>query len=249
MIANVSGRPYQRDLVRQTLAEQIGNSVQWLETMLYLLRPGVAQRLAGFVKRGGTLVGAYQTGLADENDLCFEGRVPHDLTDVFGLYREEIDSLWDGQSNRMAWNGKDYTLTELCERVHPLAAQTLSVYAEDFYAGEPALTLNAYGAGKAYYLAAKAEDAFLTDFYRQIAPQAGAAPCLDAELPAGVTVTQRETNDTEWLFLQNWNDKPATVVLRDRLADAETERPVQGELILEGYTVRILKRNKAGAIA
>lgn len=38
VIANVSGRPYQRDLVRQTLAEQIGNSVQWLETMLYLLR-------------------------------------------------------------------------------------------------------------------------------------------------------------------------------------------------------------------
>lgn len=38
VVANVNGRPYQRDLVRQTLAEQIGNSVQWLETMVYLLR-------------------------------------------------------------------------------------------------------------------------------------------------------------------------------------------------------------------
>ncbi|TAK15091.1 MAG: [acyl-carrier-protein] S-malonyltransferase [Acidobacteria bacterium] len=38
VVANVNGRPYQHDMVRQTLAEQIGNSVQWLETMLYLMR-------------------------------------------------------------------------------------------------------------------------------------------------------------------------------------------------------------------
>ena len=38
VVANVNGRPYQPDLVRQILSEQIGNSVQWLETMTYLLR-------------------------------------------------------------------------------------------------------------------------------------------------------------------------------------------------------------------
>jgi malonyl CoA-acyl carrier protein transacylase len=38
VISNVSGRPYEGDLVRQTLSEQIGNSVRWLETILYLLR-------------------------------------------------------------------------------------------------------------------------------------------------------------------------------------------------------------------
>ena len=38
VIANVNGRPYQPDLVRQILSEQIGNSVQWLESMLYLMR-------------------------------------------------------------------------------------------------------------------------------------------------------------------------------------------------------------------
>jgi malonyl CoA-acyl carrier protein transacylase len=38
VVANVNGRPYQPDLVRQILTEQIGNSVQWLETITYLLR-------------------------------------------------------------------------------------------------------------------------------------------------------------------------------------------------------------------
>lgn len=37
VISNVSGKPYEADLVRQTLSEQIGNSVRWLESMLYLL--------------------------------------------------------------------------------------------------------------------------------------------------------------------------------------------------------------------
>lgn len=37
VISNVSARPYEADLVRQTLSEQIGNSVRWLESMLFLL--------------------------------------------------------------------------------------------------------------------------------------------------------------------------------------------------------------------
>ena len=37
VISNLSGRPYEGDLVRQTLSEQIGNSVRWLESMRYLL--------------------------------------------------------------------------------------------------------------------------------------------------------------------------------------------------------------------
>ncbi len=37
VISNVSGKPYEGDLVRQTLSEQIGNSVRWLESMVFLL--------------------------------------------------------------------------------------------------------------------------------------------------------------------------------------------------------------------
>jgi malonyl CoA-acyl carrier protein transacylase len=37
VISNVSARPYEGNLVRQGLAEQIGSSVRWLESILYLL--------------------------------------------------------------------------------------------------------------------------------------------------------------------------------------------------------------------
>ena len=37
VISNVTGKPYDPDLLRQTLSEQIGNSVRWLDTIVYLL--------------------------------------------------------------------------------------------------------------------------------------------------------------------------------------------------------------------
>lgn len=37
VISNVRARPYEPDMVRATLAEQIGNSVRWLDSMLFLM--------------------------------------------------------------------------------------------------------------------------------------------------------------------------------------------------------------------
>jgi malonyl CoA-acyl carrier protein transacylase len=37
VISNVTGKPYDPALLRQTLSEQIGNSVRWLDTIVYLL--------------------------------------------------------------------------------------------------------------------------------------------------------------------------------------------------------------------
>lgn len=43
VISNVTGRPYESANVRQTLSEQIGNSVRWLDSMVYLLDQPDAQ--------------------------------------------------------------------------------------------------------------------------------------------------------------------------------------------------------------
>ena len=37
VISNVTGKPYEPDRVRNTLSEQIGSAVRWLDSMLYLL--------------------------------------------------------------------------------------------------------------------------------------------------------------------------------------------------------------------
>ena len=43
VIANVTGEPYAGDQVRDTLGRQIGSSVRWLDSMIWLLRQGVSE--------------------------------------------------------------------------------------------------------------------------------------------------------------------------------------------------------------
>ncbi|MGM8317348.1 beta-galactosidase trimerization domain-containing protein, partial [Clostridium perfringens] len=67
--------------------------------MLYMVRPGVGERLEEFVKNGGTLVTTYWSGIVDENDLCFLGGFPGPLKKVTGIWAEELDALYDEDVN------------------------------------------------------------------------------------------------------------------------------------------------------
>ena len=68
--------------------------------MLYMLRPGVDERIAAFVEAGGTFVATYWTGIVDENDLVFLGGWPGGkLREVLGIWDEEIDALYENDRN------------------------------------------------------------------------------------------------------------------------------------------------------
>lgn len=209
--------------------------------MTYLLRAGFAQRLAQFARNGGTVVGTYWSGIVRESDLCYLGGMPGDgLMELFGLRSEEIDALHDGQTNRlMPQDGMlpapEYRILELCDLVKCSTAKPLATYGDDFYAGKPALTVNAYGQGIAYYLAARTEQAFLDDFAALLSAQLGLAPALDATLPQGVTATRREA-----ILVQNFTGERKRVVLNRNYVDLERNEQVSGSLDLAGFEVRIL---------
>ncbi len=64
----------------------------------------------------------------------------------------------------------------MAERIDAEGAQVLGVYEEDFYAGEPAVTVNQYGRGKAYFIAARTGQDFLDDFYQDLAEALAISP-------------------------------------------------------------------------
>ena len=73
------------------------------------------------------------------------------------------------------------------------------------------MTENTFGAGRAHYIASAAEDRFLADFYGHLLSLRGIAPLL--EVPAGVEVTQRETDQRRLLFVLNHTPNNASVKL------------------------------------
>lgn len=220
--------------------------------MLYLLEPGVAERLEAFVQAGGILVTTYLSGLVNESDLCFTGGDPPALWRTLGLYVEEQDTLTDTQSGTITTTAGsafgfqgDYTFRHYADLVHLETAQALAAYSSEFYAGCPALTVNRHGAGQAYYLAARTEDRFLAALYGALASLAGVTPDLPVSVPPGVSVRVRENAAQRLVFLLNFTDAAQTLTLAGDLTDAESGATAGPDLTLPPYGAAVLVQERS----
>jgi beta-galactosidase len=218
--------------------------------MLYMVRAGVGERIQQFVENGGTFVTTYWSGIVDENDLCFLGGFPGSLRKVLGIWSEEIDALYDGQSNRIAMRegnplglSATYMCSELCDLIHLEGAQALAVYQDDFYAGRPALTVNHFGRGKAYYVASRNQEPFFSDFIGKIVAEAGVRRVIDSALPEGVTAQVRTDREQDVVFVLNFNAEERTVALDEATyTDVLFSSSVEDAVNIPAYGVRILRR-------
>jgi len=187
--------------------------------MAYSLRPGFGERLEAFVQRGGTFVTTYLSGWVDESSLVYEGGFLAPLKKVLGIRSEELDVLVPGQTNRVEMAENElglvgsFEVADFCELIHCDNAKVIGTYGQEFYAGRPALTVNQFGKGLAYYVASRNESAFNDAFLRALARQAGINPVTDATLPNGVTAQARTNGKTEFVFMLNANSHPVSVPL------------------------------------
>ncbi|HEY0068486.1 MAG TPA: beta-galactosidase, partial [Chloroflexia bacterium] len=170
--------------------------------VLHMVKPGLAERIEAQVARGGSFVTTYFSGVVDENELAFEG-YPGPLRNVLGLWIEEIDALYDGQTNRivMSDGSGTYSCARLCDIIRCDAAMPLATYGQDFYAGTPVVTEHSFGQGHSYYLASDPEDRFLSEFYGRLLQAQHIMPLLEA--PHGVEVTTRTDGSRQLLFVLN----------------------------------------------
>lgn len=170
--------------------------------MLYMLPEETADRIRDFVGKGGTFIATYLTSYVDENDLCHIKGFPGYLMELFGIWNEEIDSIYE--KNAIISNGREYEVTDYCERIHPYAeTEVLGFYKSDFYAGEPAVTKHTYGEGTAYYIAARTGQDYLKELYSNILSDNGLVPIVEKFDEESVSVVKRGDK----VFLMNFSDK------------------------------------------
>lgn len=179
--------------------------------MLYMLRPGMPEKISQFVKAGGTFVATYITGYVDEHDLCFLGGFPGPLQETLGIWNEEIDALYNDERRQVTWQGQAYQAKDFCEIIHLKGAEQVGVYDEDFYAGSPAITVNRRGAGRAYYVAARLGEDFQNDFFGQLAADLQLKMALPDSLPEGCTAQVRTDGTWDYVFVMNFLPQPATI--------------------------------------
>lgn len=218
--------------------------------MLYMVRPGVGERIQQFVEAGGTFVATYWSGIVDEFDLCFLGGFPGPLRQTLGVWSEEIDALQDHDVNGIVTNdggglglAKVYEAIELCDLIHLETAEALAVYSSDFYAGRPALTVNQLGKGRAYYIASRNKEPFHSDFYRKLVEQTGVLRALPVELPSGVSSSIRTDGESDYIFVMNFSGEAKRVTLDGtRYSDFISGEAIGAELVLAPYGVKVIMK-------
>ena len=210
--------------------------------MLYMTDSDTIQRITRYVNGGGTFYASYMLGMVDGTDLCYLGGFPaENLKEVFGIWNEEIDTLYPQEKvsvtyGKTLYEGKDY-----CELVHAKTAKVLAAYQSEFYQGMPALTVNSYGKGKAYYQAFRDTGEFWENMAEKILDELGIKSTLQGDLPEGVCAHKRECEDTEYLFVQNYSALSAKVCVGEGYVDMESGEAVD-KVLLDAYDVKILKK-------
>lgn len=209
--------------------------------VLYMVKPGMDEKIRSFVKAGGSFVTTFFSGYVDDHDLVDIGGYPGRLRDILGIWVEESDALPEGVTNSFIWNGEKHEISLLCDLLHPEGAEVLAVYEEDFYAGMPALTENHYGQGRAYYVAMRADEDFYHQFAKKLCREQGVCPVLST--PAGVEATLRTGENGKYLFLLNHLAVPGEVELTVSGENLLTNEAVcEGQrLSLPAYGVAIIK--------
>lgn len=219
---------------------------------LYMVRPDFAERVEAFVAAGGTFVATFLTGIAGTSDLCHLGGWPGPLRRVLGIWAEEIDYLYADEANAIhclegnaaGIPAAAYAVRHVCDRMHAETATVVGTYASDFYAGEPALTVNRYGKGEAWYLAARAEAPLLDAFYAGLIARAGVRCALGCTLPDQVSATIRSDGVYDYVFVINTASEPRHVELGVRsLTDLLTGSTSSGTVELPPSGVKVFKRS------
>lgn len=180
---------------------------------LYLLSQDGAKNLSGYVESGGTLLTTYFSGIVDPDEHVVLGGYPAWLRPMLGLWVEEWAIYGDAQKNSVLFseNKASHAVKTWCDLIHLEGAKALATYESDFFAGRPAITVNRFGQGNAFYLGAKISPAGTAQLLDRICADAKVTPLLPVTLP--IEVTLRSGDGKSFLFLLNHGDAPTKVPL------------------------------------
>lgn len=212
--------------------------------VLYMVKEGVAEALEAFVKKGGTLITTFMSGIVGQSDNVHLGGYPGPLREMAGVWVEEIDALAPEQANTIRFaDGTEASCRLLCDLIHLEGAEAKAEYTSNFYAGMPAVTKHTYGNGCVYYIGTELEEAALDKVIGEAIGEAGVQPVLSEETALEVAV--RGNGKESFYFVMNFQAKDQTLpVFFAGNKDLLSGETLENGHILKPYDVVIVKMNK-----
>ena len=214
---------------------------------LHMVKDDLARRLEEVATRGGSVVTTFLSARVDEDDNAFLMDVPGPLGPLMGVRVDEWDARGPEVVNpvRLRAGTADLEVESrlLFELVITQGAEVIGEYQADFYAGTPAVTRNAFGAGAGWYVGAGLDQQGVSWVIRQVLDRHdlyGPYP----DVPDLETTVRVAPDGTRLLFLLNHGAEPVEVTARTSGVDLLTGNRVEAgqPLTIDAAGVVVLRQ-------
>lgn len=207
---------------------------------VYLVTDSDAATIAASVARGGAVIVTYFSGLVDENDHVRLGGYPGAFRDLLGIRMEEFAPLLPDDRVPLS---DGTTATGWSEFGAATTAQVLASYGGGPAAGSPAVTVNSYGQGRAWYVGTDLDDPALDRLVDAVLAERGIRPVVGG-LPRGVEVVRRRSGTQSWLVVINHTGSDADVAADGY--DLLGRRPVTGSTTVPAGGLAVVEERVDG---
>lgn len=211
--------------------------------VLYMMKDGLAGKINDYVSQGGQFITTYMSGMVNTSDNVFIGGYPGPLKDVLGIWVEETDAMVPGQHTKVVFEEGKKTAEGhyLCDLIHLTGERTEAVaqYDSEFYAGTPAITVNSFGKGKAWYVGSRLDHDGLRNFMDGVIRSTGIQGVLST--PTDLEITKRVNDSGQSIyFVLNMRNEDRK--LPDELVNGWTDLLTgqQPEPNMRGWDLRII---------
>jgi len=163
------------------LDEDLANYKAVFAPVQYVVSEKQAENIRSYVRGGGTFVAGFRLGVKDESSQIVNAPLPGLLRDVMGVtvrdpvpvYTEKIAVKFGPQLA-----GADAQCALWADLLQPESATVMATYA-GLYEGDAAITMNAFGQGKAVYVGADLEPVSLARVLRTVLAMSGSTAAIE----------------------------------------------------------------------
>lgn len=238
---------YHRALTENHISTDIVNSLDDLSSYKFVIFPAhvlmteeIKKHLMDYVTAGGNLLITYRSGAREWNNQMTTKALPGLLKELAGVEVEEFDSLNHGRTVKVMMKNEliEGYASVWCDILKTDGAEILATYAQDYFSGMPAITVNNLGNGKVYYVGSDLDQKFITYMIGNFTREVGVNPLLPEPVP-NVEVMKRIMGGKEYLFILNHGEEEVSISIDGCELISNTQ--LKGMLILKPYDVAIVK--------
>jgi len=208
---------------------------------LYLVNDKAVDNINRYVEYGGNLIMSFFSGMVDENEQIRLGGYPAPFRDMLGLVVEEYVPYSATDSNTIrTTDGKQFQCTFWSDVIHLNGAELIAKFEQDYFAGNPAITRNAYGRGTSYYVGTFPDASGMDWLMTRVCDEFGIKP-VHPNAPAEVELLHRTNGGSSFLFVLNHSAEKVSIQLDRQGLDLLTGAQVNATIELEPTGVAIIQ--------